>query len=205
MNIHLVIIEDDQELLQSLVEYFATAPEFSIIDAFPSVELFLSRKSTKAPDIILLDLVLPGMNGIDGIPLIKAKYPSVNILVNTVLDDSNSIFKALKYGAIGYITKGSKLDQIKLTLINAHNGMSVMSQDIAAQVIDYFRRPDSLIEKLTKKEMDIAELLKLGMSYKMIAHQNEVTIDAIRFHVRNIYKKLEINSKGELINLMTRN
>jgi len=205
MNIHLVIIEDDQELLQSLVQYFSEVPEFSVVKAFTSVELFLSQQATEQPDIILLDLVLPGMNGIDGIPLIKNVYPNVNIIVNTVLDDSASIFKALKYGAIGYITKGSKLDQIRHTLINAYNGMSVMSQDIAAQVIDYFKRPDSLVEKLTKKEVQIAEMLKLGLSYKMIAHQNEVTIDAIRYHVRNIYKKLEINSKGELINLMTRN
>lgn len=204
MAIKLAIIEDDQELMQSLLEYFSGCGDFDSVIAFQSVESFLREKLLNSPEVILLDLVLPGMNGIDGIPLIKEKYPSVNIVVNTVLDDSASIFKALKNGATGYITKGSKLEQIKLTLINAHNGMSVMSQDIASQVIEYFKRGSKIIEMLTKKEMQIAESLKMGMSYKMIAFENAVTIDAIRFHVRNIYKKLEINSKGELIHLMTR-
>lgn len=204
MAIKLAIIEDDVELMQSLTEYFSGCSEFSDLKVFQSVELFLSEKFENQPEIILLDLVLQGMNGIDGIPLIKAKYPSANIVINTVLDDSASIFRALKNGATGYITKGAQLEQIKLTLINAHNGMSVMSQDIASQVIEYFKRGSSIIEMLTKKEMQIAESLKMGMSYKMIAFENDVTIDAIRFHVRNIYKKLEINSKGELIHLMTR-
>lgn len=204
MAIKLAIIEDDQELMQSLLEYFSGSSDFESVLCFSSVEVFQREKLNFSPDVILLDLVLPGMNGIDGIPIIKEKYPAVNIVVNTVLDDSSSIFRALKNGATGYITKGSKLEQIKLTLINAHNGMSVMSQDIASQVIEYFKRGSSIIEMLTKKEMQIAEALKMGMSYKMIAFENGVTIDAIRFHVRNIYKKLEINSKGELIHLMTR-
>ena len=204
MAIKLVIIEDDLELMNALVEYFKGCIEIADVLAFPDLESFLLSKHGQEPDLMLLDLVLPGMNGIDGIPLIKAKYPDLNIVVNSVLDDSDSIFSALKYGASSYITKGAKLDQMKLTLLNAYNGMSIMSQNIAAQVIDYFKRGSSLIEVLTKKEMQIAESLKLGMSYKMIAFENAVTIDAIRFHVRNIYKKLEINSKGELINLMTR-
>lgn len=204
MAIKLAIIEDDAELMQSLMEYFSGCSDFSDLSAFQSVESFLKATFEKQPEIILLDLVLQGMNGIDGIPLIKEKFPMANIVINTVLDDSASIFRALKNGATGYITKGSQLEQIKLTLINAHNGMSVMSQDIASQVIEFFKRGSSIIEMLTKKEMQIAESLKIGMSYKMIAFENGVTIDAIRFHVRNIYKKLEINSKGELIHLMTR-
>lgn len=205
MSINLAIIEDDLELRQNLVDYFNECVDFSSVIAYDSMEAFMSDKQVPPVDVFLLDLVLPGKSGIEGIPDIKQKYPDVSILINSVLDDSSSIFTALKYGATGYITKGARLDQIKMTLINAYNGMSVMSQDIASQVLDYFKRGNAIIEKLTKKELQIAESLKKGLSYKMIAFENNVGIDAIRFHVRNIYKKLEINSKGELINLMMRN
>lgn len=205
MSINLAIIEDDLELRQNLVDYFNECVDFSSVIAYDSMEAFMSDKQVPPVDVFLLDLVLPGKSGIEGIPDIKQKYPDVSILINSVLDDSSSIFTALKYGATGYITKGARLDQIKMTLINAYNGMSVMSQDIASQVLDYFKRGNSIVEKLTKKELQIAESLKKGLSYKMIAFENNVGIDAIRFHVRNIYKKLEINSKGELINLMMRN
>lgn len=204
MSINLAIIEDDQELRQSLQEYFGECSEFSLVIAYESMEGFVEDKEDHSFDLVLLDLVLPGMSGIDGIPAIRKKYPNVNIMVNSVLDDTDSIFRALKHGAMGYITKGMKLEQVKLTLINAYHGMSVMSQDIASQVIDYFKRGSMIIEKLTAKETKVAEALKMGLSYKMIALESGLTIDTIRFHVRNIYKKLEINSKGELINLMTR-
>lgn len=204
MSIKLAIIEDDADLRQSLVEYFSGCKEFDLPIAYASIEDFKNDAEDRAIEVVLLDLVLPGISGIEGIPVIKRQYPSANILVNSVLDDTRSIFTALRHGAMGYITKGSKLEQIKLTLLNAHQGMSVMSQDIASQVIDYFKRGNTLTEKLTKKEVKVAEALKLGLSYKMIALENNVSIDAVRFHVRNIYKKLEINSKGELINLMTR-
>lgn len=202
--ISLIIVEDDAELRQSLTEYFSGCFEFFVPATYDSIEAFTKDKSDHKPDLILLDLVLPGKSGIQGIPIIKQKYPDVSIIVNSVLEDTTSIFSALKHGAIGYITKATRLDQLKLTLVNAYNGMSVMSQDIAAQVIDYFKRGNELEEKLTKREIQVAESLKMGLSYKVIAMQQGVSIDAIRFHVRNIYKKLEINSKGELINLMTR-
>lgn len=204
MSIKLAIIEDDAELRQSLLEYFSTCLEFDTPIGYPSIEAFKADSADRGIEIFLLDLILPGLSGIEGIPLIKRKYPQANILVNSVLDDTRSIFTALRYGAIGYITKGAKLEQIKLTLINAHQGMSVMSQDIASQVIDYFKKGNEVKEKLTKKEMQVAESLQMGLSYKMIALENSVSIDAVRFHVRNIYKKLEINSKGELISLMSR-
>lgn len=204
MAIKLGIIEDDLELRHSLSYYFSDCDDFVLVGTYASMEEFISDPVDHGFEVILLDLVLPGMSGIEGIPEIRKKYPSANVLVNSVLDDTHSIFRALKQGAMGYIAKGTKLEQIRLTLINAYNGMSVMSQEIAAQVVNFFTRGSTLIEKLTKKEMKVAEGLKMGLSYKMIAFENQLTIDTVRFHVRNIYRKLEINSKGELINLMFR-
>ncbi len=200
-KIKLAIIEDNEDLLNMLSQYFNQTSEFEVSLASLSMEDFFKSALPETIDVILLDLMLPGVGGIDGIPLLKEKYPEANILVISVLDDSVSIFTALKRGASGYITKETPLENIKSALINAYNGMSVMNQDIAAKVLDYFNN-DHIVEKLSKKELVIAEGLKKGLSYKMIAFDNHISIDAVRFHVRNIYKKLEINSKGELISLM---
>lgn len=205
MPIKLAIIEDNVELLESMKEYFSSNNQFEIVQLAKSMEEFLQNPAVEYPDIILLDLVLPEMSGVDGIPLIRELYPSVNILVNSVLDDSISIFTALKCGASGYISKETSFESVSVALVNAYNGMSVMSQEIAGKVLDYFKESDDVAEKLSKKELKIAQALKMGLSYKMIAFENNVTIDAIRFHVRNIYRKLAINSKGELISLMMRN
>jgi DNA-binding NarL/FixJ family response regulator len=206
MAIKIAMIEDHVELLDSMTEFFGNTGEFEIIQRALSVEKFLqqAQRAGKEPDVILLDLMLPNMSGIDGIPLIREMYPDAHILVHSVLDDSTSIFTALKRGASGYIAKGTSLENISSALRNAYHGMSVMSQEIASKVLDYFKGGEDITEKLSKKELEVAEALKIGMSYKMIAIDSGVTIDAIRFHVRNIYRKLSINSKGELINLMMR-
>jgi DNA-binding NarL/FixJ family response regulator len=200
-KIMLAIVEDDEDLLEMLSQYFNQTVEFQLLITSSSIEDFFKASLPQNIDVILLDLMLPGIGGIDGIPLLKEKYSEANILVISVLDDSLSIFTALKRGASGYITKETPLENIKSALINAYHGMSVMNQDIAGKVLDYFSN-NAIVEKLSKKELIIAEGLKIGKSYKMIAYDNEVTIDAVRFHVRNIYKKLQINSKGELISLM---
>jgi DNA-binding NarL/FixJ family response regulator len=200
-KIKLAIIEDDEDLLKMLSQFFYQSNEFQLSLAALSMEDFFKASLPETLDVILLDLMLPGVGGIDGIPLLKEKYPEANILVISVLDDSMSIFTALKRGAAGFITKETPLENIKSALINAYNGMSVMNQDIAGKVLDFFNN-DHIVEKLSKKELIIAEGLKKGNSYKMIAFDNKVSIDAVRFHVRNIYKKLQINSKGELISLM---
>lgn len=202
MSIRLAIIEDNSEILLSMQTYFDMCEDVNIVCVNISVESFLEKCDATDIDVLLLDLMLPGMSGIEGIPFVKAKFPAVNIIVNTVLDDSSSIFNALKFGAAGYITKDASMEAIRTSVINAYNGMSVMSQEVAAKVLAYFKDGSSLLEKLSTKELEIAQSLKLGMSYKMIAFENKVSIDGIRFHVRNIYRKLAINSKGELINLM---
>jgi DNA-binding NarL/FixJ family response regulator len=204
MSVNLAIVEDNKEMLQAMSAYFKTCEQLSLVKTALSVEAFLSADDFPHPDVVLLDLVLPGMSGTEGIPLIKQSFPGTNILVHTVLEDSTSVFTALKCGASGYITKETTLESTKNAIINAHNGMSVMSQEIASKVLNYFKQSGDLRETLSKKELNIAESLKMGMSYKMIAFEYKVSIDTIRFHVRNIYRKLEINSKGELINLMMR-
>lgn len=204
MQYQLAIIEDNADLMEAFRSYFSNTNEFVLIVESDSVESFLNLPKKANIDIILLDLVLPGINGIQGIPLIKEKYEAATILVNTVLDDSDTVFSALRYGATGYITKGISLDNIKYSLLQSINGMSVMSPEIASKVLSYFKQSTKMSERLTKKELKIAQSLKDGLSYKLIAYECDISIDGVRFHIRNIYKKLAINSKGELINLMHR-
>jgi DNA-binding NarL/FixJ family response regulator len=204
MKYQLAIIEDNLDLMETFQEYFSSTKEISLLMYTDSVESFLKLPKNDHIDIILLDLVLPGISGIEGNPLIKEFYPNASILVNSVLDDSDSIFSALRFGATGYITKGISLESIKYSLLQSICGMSVMSPDIASKVLHFFKNSKKLSEKLTKKELEIAQSLKNGLSYKLIAYECDISIDGVRFHIRNIYKKLAINSKGELINLMYR-
>ena len=164
-KIKLAIIEDDEDLLKMLSQYFNQTNEFQLSLAALSMEDFFKASLPETLDVILLDLMLPGVGGIDGIPLLKEKYPEANILVISVLDDSMSIFTALKRGAAGYITKETPLENIKSALINAYNGMSVMNQDIAGKVLDFFNN-NHVVEKLSKKELIIAEGLKKEIAIK---------------------------------------
>lgn len=201
--VNLALIEDNDFILDTLIDFFALSEEIKVCAHAKSIEEFLKNHSgEKEIDVLLLDIMLPGMNGIKGIEPIKKKWPNVNILINSVLEDYNSVFSALQQGAVGYLTKETSLENIHSSIIHAHQGMSIMNHSIASRIIEFFSGNQNIKEKLSPKEKIIAESLKNGSSYKMIAFENNVSLDTIRFHIRNIYRKLEINSKGELIHLL---
>jgi DNA-binding NarL/FixJ family response regulator len=205
-KINLAIIEDNQEILEALMAYFNSQEEITLVASAKSVESFTNKFNASLNiDVLLLDIMLEGINGIAGIPSIKKTWPDINIIINSVLEDHENIFSALQQGAVGYLTKETPLENIKNSIVQAKQGMSVMNSSIAGRIVHYFSSSNSEIkEKLTEKEMMVAEALKNGLSYKVIAIENGLSIDTIRFHVRNIYKKLHINSKGELIRMMMR-
>jgi DNA-binding NarL/FixJ family response regulator len=204
--VNLALIEDNESILNTLIDFFELSEEIKVTASSTSIEEFLkSYPAETEMDVLLLDIMLPGMSGIQGIEPIKKRWPNVNILINSVLEDYNSIFSALQQGAVGYLTKETSLENIQSSIINAKMGMSVMNHNIAGRIVEYFSGNSNIKEKLSPKEKIIAEALKNGLSYKMIAFENNVSIDTIRFHIRNIYRKLEINSKGELIHLLLKN
>jgi DNA-binding NarL/FixJ family response regulator len=205
-KINLAIIEDNADILESYKTYFASQKEVTLVATEKSVESFLKNyTATTTIDVLLLDIMLEGMNGINGIPLIKKIWPDTNIIINSVLEDQENIFNALQQGAIGYLTKETSLENIKQSIIQSKEGMSIMNSSIASRIIHFFSDNNHAIkEKLTEKEKIVAEALKNGLSYKVIAIENGLSLDTIRFHVRNIYKKLHINSKGQLIRMMMR-
>jgi DNA-binding NarL/FixJ family response regulator len=159
-----------------------------------------------APNVILLDLQLPFRNGIECIGELVVRYPGVSIIIHSVSADYDSIFQCLCNGAQSYLTKGESLSKIKETIIETNQGGSQMSVQIARKVIDYFKANhapalSNKLESLTEKESQLVQLILEGCSYKMCAGKLELSINTVRYHIKSIYRKLNINSSMELARL----
>lgn len=199
------IIEDSNEIVQSLTDYFQNDSEILLIGSAMYVEEFI-RKTGEDPDILILDLELPFKNGMDSIPELLEHYPSVSIIIHSVLADYDSIFKCLCSGAHSYLTKGETLSKIRETVISTYNGGSQMSVQIARKVIDYFAKKDisknaSESTTLNSREKEVVQHILDGKSYKMVAAEMQLSINTIRTYIKSIYRKLNINSSMELANL----
>lgn len=197
------IVEDNKKIRGLIQRYLDMQDELDCPVATDSVEEMLEYlEEHPPPDVILMDIQLPGMSGIKGMGIIKEKYPDIEIIMLTVYHDSHKIFKALRAGASGYLLKHTSLPEIKESIIKLLDGGAPMSPQIARQVITHFqddnakKNPDS---DLTPREHDIVNGLVDGLSYKMIADRYDISIDTVRAHIRNIYKKLHVNSKAEVI------
>jgi DNA-binding NarL/FixJ family response regulator len=194
-----IIIEDDfvvggliKDNINKLEGYFCE-------NVFLNPVLYLN--ANVQCDILLLDVVMPEMNGLEAIDLILKKYPQVSIIMNTIKDDDETIITALKKGAIGYIDKQSFDMKIQEVLNTISNGGGYMTPAIASKVIANFNKSRKYNESLSSREKEIAESILDGLSYKMIALRYNIAIDTVRMHIKSIYKKLQINSKGELFSL----
>lgn len=200
--IHVVIIEDDQVIREGIQEYINFQPDMICDAAKETVESYLAiLNSENVPDVILMDIGLPGMSGISGIKIIKAKYPQVNILMFTVYHDSHKIFQSLCAGASGYLLKNVPFSEIKKAIEIVNSGGSLMSPQIARKVIDHFQesKKKAPISPLTDKEKEVVLGLVDGLSYKMIAQKGFISLETVRTHIKNIYKKLHVHCKAEVI------
>jgi DNA-binding NarL/FixJ family response regulator len=197
MSKRVAIIEDDFTLSQLLKKKINQLDEFQCIHTFFTVnEFILTNEST---DILLLDINLPGMSGLDAIPLILNKYPNLTIVMNTIKDDVDTIYKSLESGAIGYIDKQSFDDNILEVLQTVENEGAYMTPKIARKIIESFKKPK--MPNLTDREHEIVQGILDGFTYMQIAEKYLITIDTVRSHIKNIYKKLSINSKAQLFKL----
>ncbi len=197
------IVEDNVKIRDLIQRYLDMQDGLECPVAVDSVEemlVFLDKHMQ--PDVILMDIQLPGMSGIKGMEVIKDKYPDVDIIMLTIYHDSHKIFDSLKAGASGYLLKHTSLPEIREAIEMLLKGGAPMSPQIARKVITHFndqkpkKNPDSM---LTSREQDIVNGLVDGLSYKMIADRFDISIDTVRAHIRNIYKKLHVNSKAEVI------
>lgn len=199
--INLAIIEDDPTVHDSLCEFFASQINIRVTIASYSVEDFLEAIDTitELPTVLLLDINLPGMSGIDGIPYIKKACPDLDIIMLTTLEETSIIFKALTNGACSYTSKRVPLNQIGEAVRIVSKGGSYMSPSIARNVATYYMPKKASERPLTNRQMDVVHGIIAGKSYKMIAEDLFVSLDTVRSHIKNIYNILEINSKAELI------
>lgn len=200
--IRLAIVEDDTELSRLMQDYFEAQEHFLCDLVFDSVEGLLGRlRDGDLPNIILMDIELPGMSGIQGMKLIREKYPDVDIVILTVYNDSHRIFEALCAGASGYLLKNAPFSEIQSSIETLHHGGSPMSPQIARKVIEYFQprqaRPKE--SPLSAKEKEVVVALVDGLSYKQIADRMFISPETVRTHIKNIYKKLHIHTRAELV------
>lgn len=197
--IQLILIEDDANIQQALSFYFSSQEEFVLLASYKDGTEYRSKMINEQPDVAIVDINLPGESGIDLIPQIKKDYPNVSILMLSVNNDNESVFRSLQNGADGYLGKETPLDKIKEAILDLSKGGSPITPAIARKVFDFFNSRTTLTEGLNDREVQVVNGIVEGLSYKLVADRMGVSIDTVRKYIKSIYRKLHINSKGELI------
>ena len=196
------LIEDLDSVREMQKRYLSSIEDFTVVIDANSVEDF-QEKFESYPgkiDLIVSDIGLPGMSGIEGAKWIKSKSPETEIIMVSVFTDTDNIFKALCAGAVGYLEKNTPLPELEGAIRTVMSSGSPMTPSIARKVIQRFNPVKPKDENsLSTKELQVVECVVEGLSYKLIADRLGITINTVRHHIRNIYKKLHINSKAELI------
>jgi len=203
MSISLVIVEDLDEVRHGLSQFLSLNPEFKVLDTFKTAEEALVDLPRINPDIVIMDINLPGINGIECIRQVKKKIPHTQFMMFTVYENDEKVFEALKAGASGYLLKNTGLLQITESLKELHKGGSPMSSNIARKLVTIFREQQTdaePVEALSKRENEILQLLAKGLLYKEIADQLTISTGTVRQHIHKIYEKLHVQNRTEAIN-----
>lgn len=193
----IILVEDDPIIRDAFQQLIQQSGDYVVIDSYGNAEDAIRNVSADGADIYLMDIELPGMNGIDAISKLKMIKPSLQIVVVTVYENDELVFKALCEGASGYLTKNTPAAKIVESLKELENGGAPMSTNIARMVVSSFHRNRK--SPLSPRELEVLELLASGKSYSGIADQLFVDKETIRTHIKNIYLKLEVHSKAEAI------
>jgi DNA-binding NarL/FixJ family response regulator len=202
-QIKVVIVEDDKEMREGLELIVSSHPKLECIAAFPTAEEALEQIQSVIPDIVLMDIHLPGISGIECIKQIKPALPLTQFMMCTVYEDNENVFDSLCAGATGYLLKNSPPGKITEAIIDLYHGGSPMSSTIARKVIRAFQpsvKQTTDIEKLTKREREMLDLLAKGYRYKEIADRLFISFDTVRTHIHHIYEKLQVQSRTEALN-----
>lgn len=202
-KIHISIVEDDQEIRENLSYIIDRSPGYDCLATYDCAEKAIEEMRYDTPDVVLMDISLPGMSGIEGVRQLKAQTPSVEVIMLTVHQDNQLVFDSLCAGACGYLTKHTSPQRILDAIQEVHAGGAPMSTDIARMVVGSFQRKHR--HDLTRREKEVLEQLCQGKSYKMIADVLFISQDTVRSHIKSIYKKLTVNSKSEAVAKALRN
>jgi DNA-binding NarL/FixJ family response regulator len=198
--IDIVIVEDDDAVREGLSILINGTQGYRCIATYPDCKSMLKNIEEINPDVLLMDIALPGMSGIEGIKRLKKILPEINILMLTIYENNELIFEALCAGACGYLTKQIPPAQLLEAIKEACDGGSPMSSNIARKVVNLFRQKFPFSpQELTPREQEVLNALAEGKSYKIIADSLFISVDAVRFHIRNIYGKLHAHSEAEAV------
>ena len=196
------IVEDSRSTRQSLEAVINLSPDYRCVCACASAEEALRELPKHQPEIVLMDIHMPGMSGVKCVPLLKNLLPQARVIMITVYRNPDLIFGALRAGACGYLLKRSSPDQVLSAIREAQEGGAPMTGEIARQVIAYFQNQtvaECEVEKLTSREREVLEFLAKGYSNKEIAARLSVSVPAIRWHLTHIYQKLHVQSRTQAV------
>ncbi len=203
MSISIAIVEDLDVVRNGLKDFISLSTDFLVVGSFKTGEEALQKLPQINPDIVIMDINLPGMNGIECIRQVKDKSPSTQFMMFTVYENDDKVFEALKAGASGYLLKNTGLLQIAESVKELHEGGSPMSANIARKMVNLFRDTDKktpFLDLLSNREKEILQLLAKGLLYKEIAEQLNITTGTVRIHIHKIYEKLHVQNRTEAIN-----
>ena len=202
LPINICIVEDDLELSKSVVRYLDGAPGFRCLGAFASGEEALEFIPQQQPAVVLMDINLPGMSGIECVRQLRVSMPALQVIMLTVYEDTDQVFQSLAAGAVGYLVKSTKPSHILEAIRDVQTGGSPMSSHIARKVVQAFRpaaQAEATGKHLTPREQQVLELLAKGAPYKQIGDAMGIGIETIRTYIRRIYEKLHVHSRIEAV------
>jgi DNA-binding NarL/FixJ family response regulator len=200
--IKVAVIEDVREVREGLATLISGTSGFECVGRFRSMEEAIAKLSGESPDIVLTDIGLPGIDGIEGIKILRERFPNLPCLALTVYDDDERIFAALCAGAIGYLLKNTQPARLLESLREVQAGGAPMSPEVARRVVMLFQRftpPTNAAYHLTPQEKELLKMLVEGHSYKTAAYQLGLSVHTVSFHLRNVYEKLQVHSKSEAV------
>ena len=203
MEIKVALFEDNKKLRESLEQLINSAEGMICTGAFADANKLIHNMQLTNPDVVMMDINMPGISGIEAVKTIKEKFPNVKILMQTVFDDNDKIFAAICAGASGYMLKKTTPQKMLEAIQETYLGGAPMTPSVAVKVLDMFRL-QTKVEKtefidLSEREKEILSLLVKGKSYKAIASACFISVDTVSTHVRHIYEKLHVHSKSEAV------
>jgi DNA-binding NarL/FixJ family response regulator len=203
-EIRVAIFEDNYLLRDSYYQLVNGTPGFTCVGTFDNANDLNFKIKQSRPDVVLMDINMPGISGIEAVNIIKSNFPAIHVVMQTIFEDDDKIFAAIQGGASGYILKKTPPAKMLEAIEEVYNGGAPMTPSVAGRALQLFRKgikplPDNKELQLNERQKEILECIVTGMSYKLIADKLFISIDTVRYHVKNIYEILQVHSRYELL------
>ena len=200
--IQVALVEDDPEIRANLAHRVGRSPGFRLLRSYSDAESALADLPRHPPDVVLMDINLPGIDGVECVRQLKVKMPDVQFIMLTIYEDGNRLFKSLMAGASGYLLKRTPPDKLLVAIQEAHEGGAPMTPEVARRVVQHFQQipqPSSDLQRLTPRETDVLEQLAKGFLYKEIEDNLGIGTGTLRGYIANVYEKLHVHSRTEAV------